>query len=98
MGRDNILMLLCAQEYPEFMLEQTADKIEHLSPNIAKAFEDWADKEVIPTMDVCGYSYGKLIKEFNMRPIAAFLALDWLTREPEKASEALKRGIRKIKA
>ena len=97
MNRDNILMLLCAQGYPEFMLEQTADKVEKLSYDIAKAFEDWVEDGTIPTMEICGYSYDKLIKNFNMRPIAAFLALDWLVREPEKASEALKRGIRKLK-
>ena len=97
MNRDKILMLLCSQEYPEFMLEQTADKIERLSPNIAEAFESWADERVEPTMEICGYSYEKLIKDFNMRPIGAFLTLDWLTREPEKATEALKRGIRKLK-
>lgn len=96
MTRDRIMMLLCSQDYPEFMLEQTADKIEHLSPQISSAFEEWAEFGTKPTIEYCGYTYAKLIKNFGMKPIAAFLALDWLFREPEIASVALKRGIRKI--
>lgn len=96
MTRDRIMMLLCSQDYPEFMLEQTADKIEHLTPQISSAFEEWEKFGTEPTIEFCGYTYTKLVENFGMKPIAAFLALDWLSREPEKASAALKRGIRKI--
>ena len=30
MDRDNIIMLLCSQDYPQYMLEQTADKLENM--------------------------------------------------------------------
>lgn len=87
-------MTLCAQDYPGYMLEQTADKIERMDERIKAAFEEWVDNDVIPTIEIEGWSYNKLVEKFKMRPVAAFLALDWLTREPEKAAKALKRGIR----
>jgi len=96
MERDKIIMLLRSQDYLEFMLEQTADKIERLTPSVAQAFEIWSDSREVPEMEIYGYTYFNLIKDFGMKPIAAFLALDWLTRESKKASAALKRGIRKI--
>lgn len=94
MNRDNIIMTLCAQDYPDYMLEQTADKVERMDERIKAAFEEWVDSNVIPTIEIEGWNYNKLVEKFKMRPVAAFLALDWLTREPEKASKALKRGIR----
>lgn len=96
MERDKILMLLCSQDYPEFMLEQTADKIERLTPEIARHFETWAETDENPNLEICGYSFSRLTSEFKMKPVAAFLALDWLVREPKKASAALNRGIRKL--
>ena len=94
MDRDNIIMLLCSQDYPQYMLEQTADKLENMNSCLMEAFEDWANNGTIPTIEVEGWSYKRLIEKFKMRPIAAFLALDWLIRDPEKASKSLKKSIR----
>lgn len=94
MERNNIIMILCSQDYPDYMLEQTADKVENMNKSLMEAFEDWANNGNIPTIEVEGWSYNRLIEKFNMRPVAAFLALDWLIRDPEKASKSLKKGIR----
>lgn len=94
MERNNIIMILCSQDYPDYMLEQTADKVENMNKSLMEAFEDWANNGNIPTIEVEGWSYKRLIEKFNMRPVAAFLALDWLIRDPEKASKSLKKGIR----
>ena len=94
MERNNIIMILCSQDYPEYMLETTADKVEKMNERIKEAVEDWANDGTIPTIEVEGWSYNRLVEKFNMRPVAAFLALDWLTRDPEKASKSLKNGIR----
>lgn len=94
MNRDRIIMTLCAQDYPDFMLEQTADKIERMDERIKVAFDEWVDNNVIPSIDIEGWNYDKLVKKFKMRPAAVFLTLDWLTRDPEKAIKSLKRGIR----
>lgn len=64
-----------------------------MDERIKAAFEEWVDSNVIPTIEIEGWSHNKLVEKFKMCPVAAFLALDWLTREPEKASKALKLGI-----
>lgn len=94
MDRNNIIMILCSQDYPQYMLEQTADKLKNMNSNLKEAFENWANNGTIPTVEVEGWSYNRLIEKFNMRPVAAFLALDWLIRDPEKASKSFKKGIR----
>ena len=94
MNRDRIIMILCAQDYPDYMLEQTADKVERMDERIKNVFEEWVENGTIPTLEIEGWNYNSLISKFKMRPVAAFLALDWLMRDPEKASKALKRGIR----
>lgn len=94
MNRDKIIMTLCAQDYPDYMLDQTADKIERMDERVKTAFEEWQESNVVPSLEIEGWNYDKLVEKFKMRPVAAFLALDWLTREPEKAVMALNRGIR----
>lgn len=94
MNRDSIIMILCAQDYPDYMLEQTADKIERMDERIKSAFEEWVESGTIPMLEIEGWNYDQLVDRFKMRPVAAFLALDWLAREPEKAKKSLKQGIR----
>lgn len=94
MERNNIIMILCSQDYPEYMLETTADKVENMNKSLKEAFEDWANNGTIPTIEVEGWSYNRLIEKYNMRPVAAFLALDWLKRDPEKATKSLEKGIK----
>lgn len=94
MNRDSIIMALCAQDYPDYMLDQTVNKIECMDERVKVAFEKWIDGNETPSLEIEGWNYDKLVANFKMRPVAAFLALDWLIRDPEKAIKALKRGIR----
>ena len=76
------------------MIEQTADKMENLEPEIKNAFEQWQLNGIIPTITLEGYTYQTLVNQFGMKPVGAFITLDWLKREPEKAAKALERGIK----
>jgi len=42
--------------------------------------------------EIEGYSMNRLLTEHNMTPIAAFLTLDWLMREPAIALASLNKG------
>lgn len=94
MERDTIIGLLKEEAYPEYMLEQTADKMENLEYEIREAFEKWYLDGTIPAIKLEGYSYQDLVNQFGMKPVGAFITLDWLKREPEKAAKALKAGIK----
>ena len=54
--------------------------------------ETFLKKGTLDDLTVEGYSVTRLIKEHGMNELAAFLTLDWLKQEPEKAKASLARG------
>lgn len=94
MERNIIIDILKEQGYPAFMLEKTADKIVNMSPSLKEAFDDWIKNGVEPSFEIKGYTFASLMEDFKMKPVGAFITLDWIMREPEKAIESLNRGIR----
>lgn len=94
MDRVRIKEILVEEKYPEFMIEKTADKIENFSQIVAKAFRVWYESKEHSSIVVEGFSFKDLISKWGMNPIGAFITLDWLMREPEKAKEALNRGVK----
>lgn len=94
MERNAIIEVLKEEGYPDFMIDKTVDKIESFSPIVAKAFCIWCEKEEQSNLVIEGFSFDELISKWGMPPIGAFITLDWLIREPEKAKEALTKGIR----
>jgi len=67
-------------------------KISQLSPMVASEFEKWWLEGQIPDMSIEGYSVQRLMNEHKMNPIAAFLTLDWIVRDSEKALCILAKG------
>ena len=57
-----------------------------------KRLQEWVEK--LPQIIIEGYSYKTLVENYGMKPIGAFLTLDWLIREPQKALTSLKKGIK----
>lgn len=94
MDRKILIDLLNEENYPAHMIENTINKLENLQPVISLAFTDWVFDGLFPSIVIEGYSYTILTNEYGMKPIGAFLTLDWLTRDPDKAVKALKRGFR----
>ncbi|CCZ69759.1 MULTISPECIES: hypothetical protein [Bacteroides] len=94
MDKSVIKEILAKEGYPDFMIESTMEKIEKFAPAVANAFSEWLDKGIEPYLEVGDYSYTVLIQAYKMKPIGAFITLDWLYREPDQAKKALKRGIK----
>ena len=94
MDRERIKEILVEEQYPEFMIENTADKIEAFSLAVAEAFDNWSKNKSQPDISIEGFAFKDLITKWGMKPIGAFITLDWLIREPEKAKVALNRGIK----
>jgi hypothetical protein len=84
--------------YPQQGAALVWNRIENLSPQILPAFTVWWDESTIPSIEVNGMTFKKLLAEHAMNPVAVFLTLDWLAREPEKALASLKKGHDKITA
>lgn len=94
MNRDKIIKVLEKQGYPEFMIDNTIKKIEAFAPAVATVFAEWLENGSTPQLEVENYSYISLIDKFKMKPIGAFITLDWLIRDSEAAKKSLKNGIK----
>lgn len=94
MERTEIIRILKEEGYPDFMLEKTTDKIEAFSSVVQKAFEEWFNNKQQSNIIVEGFAFTDLLTQWGMKPIGAFITLDWLLREPESAKNALTKGIK----
>lgn len=59
-------------------------KVRKLAPEILKALKDW-NYGAVPEISVNGVSYAELTEVEDLKPIQAFLMLDWLKRDPVAA-------------
>jgi hypothetical protein len=91
---DEIMPKLIADfGYTEKNAQRVALNLEACTPVIQEAFEKWWRGEGLdPHLEVKGFTLKRLIEEYGFEPIAAFLDMDWLIREPEKASQVLFEG------
>lgn len=94
MEKERLTDILKQQGYPTFMIEKTIEKLLRLSPVVQEAFTLWTTHGIEPSITLEGYSYTSLIEQFHMKPVGAFLTLDWIAREPKEAVKSLKRGIK----
>jgi hypothetical protein len=79
--------------YPPERAPAVADQLAALPEPVALAFQQWwADEAGPETLTVEGYTLESLAREHGMNPIAAFLTLGWLRRDPLRATRSLARG------
>jgi hypothetical protein len=68
-----------------------------MQPPIREAFIHWWQTENLPdSPEYEGYTPTSLAADYNLRPVAAFLTLDWLATEPDVARKALSEGYDEI--
>ena len=76
--------------YPPDRAESVANRLVKANPAVKSAFWNWWQSGVLDeTLTVEGYTLGWLMRERGMKPVAAFLALDWLSREPQAAKATI---------
>ncbi|MCX7773552.1 MAG: hypothetical protein N2376_10630 [Clostridia bacterium] len=74
----------------ESQVDGVVAKISRMAPDIYAAFESWFNTGVVKEIEVEGYTVASLrAKKRNMNIVGAYLTLDWLRREPDKAKFAL---------
>lgn len=83
--------------YPPQGAKVVATKLSVLVSPICEAFSEWWYSGAIPALEVQGYTVQRLADEQGLTPIAAFLTLDWLQREPDKALPIVKRGPERVR-
>jgi hypothetical protein len=78
--------------YPYKGAQLVAVKLEGSAPELRRAFLKWWEMGELPELGVEGFTVSQLIDQHHLNPIAAFLTLDWLIRQPEQAKAALRKG------
>lgn len=90
---DTLLTRLTKEfSYPESGARIVAERLVACAPQVKNAFGIWWQTGELMDLQVEGFTAQRLVEEHGMKPIAAFLTLDWLVREPEKARASLSRG------
>ncbi len=98
MTRESLTTYLMREwSYSPAGANSAADKLLHLEPELKQAFERWLQSGELPQIQIETYTVTRLMTEFGYNPVAAILALDWLSREPEIAKASLARGFDRVK-
>ncbi len=91
------LATLVKSKHPEYYNDahftQLKDSLDKMAPFFRKALELHLAGEPMPEINLSGYTFEKLTKEYGMKEIGALLALDWIIRDPEKALRMLEKGV-----
>jgi len=94
LSRTEIIKIIKNEQYPSSIIENTADKIINFSDATKASFEFWYKTGKLDDFQVEGYTLGSLINEEKLLLIGAYLMMDWLIKDPEKAKASLKMGIK----
>jgi hypothetical protein len=78
--------------YPERGAKLVASDLAAAGEPVLSAFVQWWETGTLPLVEVEGYTVSRLVEEQGLHPVAAFLALDWLRRDPQEALRVLAKG------
>lgn len=81
--------ILRNEGYSKAGAKSAAEKIVGMDAELRVSLQKWLDHRELDHLAVDGISLLELTETLGYREIAAFLILDWLKREPDKAKEAL---------
>ena len=92
---EKLIKTLIERGYPEKIAIKTAENLSRMAPELREHLAKWMETEKCPDIEEAGYSTSSLMSRFKeMTYPAALLTIDWLKREPKKASEVIEKGIR----
>jgi len=91
MQTENIIKILIEEKnYDKTQTERLAPKIDALSEEIKAALVNWIKSGTISSPEYSGYTVEKIMKEKpTMTELAAYLALDWIRKDPKTAIKAI---------
>jgi hypothetical protein len=85
--------LISEMGYPPYAADGAARSLVDADPRIQEAFYRWWTTGEVTEMEVCGYTLERLARDYKLNPVAGFLTLNWLLKEPEAALALLARGF-----
>ena len=92
--RNKIYEILIENGYSENSANLVLNELAQLSAPLNECLVEWIETGNCKDYAVDGFSIFDFQKNRKMKYPAALLTMDWLIKEPEKAKESLKRGLR----
>ena len=92
--KNKIYMALIENGYSEKSAKLVLDDLLHLSAPLNDYLLEWIENETCKDYNIDEFSIHEFQEKRNMKYPAALLTMDWLLKEPIKAKESLKRGLR----
>lgn len=84
--------------YDKASARSAAKKLVKLDARVKSAFEAWAETGIVKDVSISGadFTARELMEQLGFQPVAAYLLMDWLIREPDAAKRALAGGADKV--
>jgi hypothetical protein len=79
--------------YSSYEAEAAVNELAAADLRIQEAFLRWWNTGEVSDLTIEQYNLHRLADEHGLNPVAGFLMLDWLLKEPEMAQAALAHGF-----
>jgi len=90
---DLVTRLVDELDYPPDGARYMAERLAASDPRVRAGFwRWWRDGVVDDALRIEGYTAARLVTEKGLNPLAAFVTVDWLCREPELAAATIEAG------
>lgn len=91
MKTEKIIQILIEEKnYDKVQTERLAPKIEALPADIKDSLVRWIESGDVSSPEYSGYTVEKILKaKPGMTALAAYLALDWIRKDPKTAIKAV---------
>lgn len=87
---DIIKVLVEKKSYDKVQTERLVPKIDALPEDIKNSLVKWIENGTLSSPNYNGYTVEKILEaKPGMTVLAAYLALDWIRKEPETAIKAI---------
>lgn len=98
MKAEKIIQILIEEKnYDKVQTERLVPKIEALPVDIKDALVKWVESGDVSSPEYNGYTVDKILKaKPGMTTLAAFLALDWIRKDPKTAIKAVLTPVMKF--
>ncbi len=98
MKAESIIKILIEEKnYDKVQTERLAPKIDALPEDIKEALVKWVESGNVSSPEYNGYTVEKILKEKpGMTALAAYLALDWIRKDPKIAIKAILTPVMKF--
>ena len=94
MNKDEIVQALQKHQYNQIQADGVANELSQIDSQLIPLLEKWIKDDTETDYAVEGFSLIELMSLYKMSYPAALLTIDWLIKEPETASLAIKKGIK----